>query len=50
MKNGKIQSFTDLNVWKEGHNPTRIYPENKIIHKSLIVNHKSFELRCDFLT
>jgi len=19
MKNGKIQSFTDLNVWKEGH-------------------------------
>lgn len=19
MKNGKIQAFTDLNVWKEGH-------------------------------
>jgi four helix bundle protein len=34
MKNGKIQSFTDLNVWKEGHKLVlMIYQTTKMFPK-----------------
>ena len=35
MKNGKIQSFTDLNVWQEGHQLVLlIYKTTKLFPKS----------------
>ncbi len=37
MRNGKIESFTDLNVWKEGHklvlmiyNVTKLFPKEEM--------------------
>lgn len=48
MKNGKIQTFTDLNVWKEGHKLVIIVDQllqgfirkskTFIIHKSSSIN------------